>query len=48
MLAPTSAPAPPAKQPLLDYPFTNELGQPVTLGRIRGKALALTFLFTRY
>lgn len=47
MPAPTSAPAPPAKHPLLDYPFTNELGQPVTLGQLRGKALVLTFIFTR-
>ena len=37
----------PARHPLLDYAFTNELGQPVTLGQLRGKALALTFIFTR-
>ena len=38
---------PPARHPLLDYAFTNELGQPVTLGQFRGQALALTFFFTR-
>jgi len=48
----TPVPSPPvaasrAKHPLLDYAFTNELGQPVTLGQFRGKALALTFIFTR-
>jgi protein SCO1/2 len=30
-----------------DYPFTNELGQAVSLGQYRGQALALTFIFTR-
>ena len=48
----TPDPSPPvaaarAKHPPLDYAFTNELGQPVTLGQFRGKALALTFIFTR-
>ena len=38
---------PPARHPLLDYAFTNELGQTVTLGQFRGTALALTFFFTR-
>jgi protein SCO1/2 len=33
--------------PLLDYAFTNELGQPIRLADFRGKALALTFIFTR-
>ena len=42
-----AAPTPGAKHPLLDYAFTNELGQPVTLGQFRGQALALTFFFTR-
>ncbi len=43
-----AAPAPvPSRHPLLDYPFTNELGQAVTLGQFRGQALAITFFFTR-
>lgn len=33
--------------PLMDYPFTNQLGQPVTLAGFRGQALAITFFFTR-
>ena len=33
--------------PLLDYPFTNELGQAVRLSDFRGQALAITFFFTR-
>jgi protein SCO1/2 len=36
-----------ARHPLLDYPFTNELGQAVKLGDFRGQALAITFFFTR-
>jgi protein SCO1/2 len=36
-----------ARHPLLDYPFTNELGQAVRLGDFRGQALAITFFFTR-
>jgi protein SCO1/2 len=35
------------RHPLLDYPFTNELGQPVKLSDFRGQALAITFFFTR-
>jgi protein SCO1/2 len=35
------------RHPLLDYPFTNELGQAVRLGDFRGQALAITFFFTR-
>jgi protein SCO1/2 len=35
------------RHPLLDYPFTNELGQTVKLGDFRGQALAITFFFTR-
>jgi protein SCO1 len=35
------------KHPLLDYPFTNELGRAVRLNDLRGQALALTFFFTR-
>ncbi len=40
-------PAPLKRHPLLDYPFTNELGQPVRLSDFRGQALAVTFFFTR-
>jgi protein SCO1 len=39
--------APPRRHPLLDYPFTNELGQAVRLNDFRGQALAITFFFTR-
>jgi len=35
------------RHPLLDFKFTNELGQPVALGDFRGQALAITFFFTR-
>jgi protein SCO1/2 len=35
------------EHPLLDCPFTNELGQAVTLRGFRGQALAITFFFTR-
>ncbi len=44
-----AAGAPPARprHPLLDYPFTNELGQAVRLSDFRGEALAITFFFTR-
>ncbi len=34
-------------EPLPDYGFTNELGQPVRLAAFRGQALAITFIFTR-
>ena len=37
----------PAKNPLLDYKFTNELGQAVSLNDFRGLALAITFFYTR-
>jgi protein SCO1/2 len=30
-----------------DYPFTNELGQALRLSQFKGKALGLTFIFTR-
>ena len=33
--------------PLPDYPFTNTLGQAIHLGQFKGKALALTFIYTR-
>jgi protein SCO1 len=45
------APAPndglPQKNPLLDYQFTNELGQVVSLNSFQGQALAVTFFYTR-
>ncbi len=37
----------PTHHPLLDYKFTNELGQRVSLCDFRGQALAITFFFTR-
>jgi protein SCO1/2 len=40
------APAPP-EHPLLEYSFTNELGQAVRLNDFRGQALAITFFYTR-
>jgi protein SCO1/2 len=44
--------APPAvashpRHPLLNYAFTNELGEPVRLGDFRGQVLAMTFFFSR-
>jgi len=54
--APTGAPlsaTPTAAMPitsrhaLLDYAFTNQLGQPVKLSQFQGQALAITFIFTR-
>lgn len=35
------------RNPLLDYKFTNELGQAVSLNDFRGQALAITFFYTR-
>ena len=35
------------RHPLLDYKFTNELGQAVSLNDFRGQALAITFFYTR-
>jgi protein SCO1/2 len=47
-VSPANVPAAqPKRHPLLDNVFTNEFGQPVTLAQYRGKALALTFFFTR-
>jgi len=37
----------PTRNPLLDYKFTNELGQAVSLADFDGQALAITFFFTR-
>ena len=50
--SPPSSTAPPsmpltARHPLLDYKFTNEFAQPVSLGQFQGSALAYTFFFTR-
>jgi protein SCO1/2 len=46
---PPSSPVPstPGRHPLLDYKFTNELGQAVSLNDFQGQALAYTFFFTR-
>ena len=38
---------PRTRHPLLDFKFTNELGQAVSLNDFRGQALAITFFFTR-
>jgi protein SCO1 len=35
------------RHPLLDYPFTNELVQAVSLRSFQGQALGITFFFTR-
>jgi protein SCO1 len=35
------------RNPLLDYKFTNELGQAVSLNDFHGDALAITFIYTR-
>jgi protein SCO1 len=35
------------RSPLLDYKFTNELGQSVSFNDFRGQALAITFFYTR-
>lgn len=42
-----AAPAAHPGHPLLDFKFTNELGQPVSLCDFRGQALAIAFFFTR-
>lgn len=46
---PTAAPlAPsPGTHPLMQFKFTNELGQAVSLDQFHGQALAITFFFTR-
>jgi protein SCO1/2 len=44
---PAQIQAAPPKHPLLDYKFTNELGQAVSLDDFRGQALAITFFYTR-
>ena len=45
--APGATPPVPSVHPLLNYPFTNELGQAVRLNDFRGQALAITFFYTR-
>jgi protein SCO1/2 len=45
--APAAAQSSGPRNPLLDYAFTNELGQPVRLSDFKGQALAITFIFTR-
>ena len=40
-------PSAPSGNPLLNYKFTNELGQAVSLNDFRGQALAITFFYTR-
>ncbi|HTI98771.1 MAG TPA: SCO family protein [Dongiaceae bacterium] len=49
LTAPAASPAvaAPGPNPLLDYKFTNELGQAVSLNDFRGQVLALTFFYTR-
>jgi protein SCO1/2 len=44
---PADSPAVSPNHPLLDYKFTNELGQAVSLNDFRGQALAITFFYTR-
>jgi len=44
---PAGSPAGSPGHPLLDYKFTNELGQAVSLNDFRGQALAITFFYTR-
>jgi protein SCO1/2 len=44
---PTNPPAGRPNHPLLDYKFTNELGQAVSLNDFHGQALAITFFYTR-
>jgi protein SCO1/2 len=45
--APATTPSVPSVHPLLNYPFTNELGQAVRLNDFHGQALAITFFYTR-
>ena len=44
---PTETHAPRPDKSLLDYKFTNELGQAVSFNDFRGQALAVTFFYTR-
>jgi protein SCO1/2 len=45
--SPAHAPTDRPNSSLLDYKFTNELGQAVSLNDFRGQALAITFFYTR-
>jgi protein SCO1/2 len=45
--SPAHSPTDRSNHPLLDYKFTNELGQAVSLNDFRGQALAITFFYTR-
>lgn len=45
--AKSNSPNQPSGQALLDYQFTNQLGEAVTLNQFKGQALAITFIFTR-
>jgi protein SCO1 len=44
---PAAMPSVPPENPLRYYKFTNELGQAVSLNDFRGRALAITFFYTR-
>ena len=44
---PAETPAPRPEKALLDYKFTNELGDAVSFNDFRGQALAITFFYTR-
>jgi protein SCO1 len=44
---PAETPVPRPDKSLLDYKFTNELGQAVSFNDFRGQALAITFFYTR-
>ncbi len=46
-IEPAKIPPVAAKKSLRDYPFTNELGQAVSLNSFKGQALAVTFIYTR-
>jgi len=43
----SATPSVPSVHPLLNYPFTNELGRAVRLNDFHGQALAITFFYTR-
>jgi protein SCO1/2 len=44
---PDNEPPTKSRHPLMDYKFTNELGQAISLSQFDGQALAITFFFTR-
>jgi protein SCO1 len=47
LTSPALVGSPKPRHPLMDFPFTNELGERVTLGDFHGQALAITFFYTR-